>query len=159
MPKSVREIRQFQDSGYDSDTSSCSSSREAQLTNLEKRSITDIIRNIQDSLKNPLKDSMISEKDERHLVCRKKKLMSWVHNEIQMSERNIKVSREVTSSETRIRIERSPAQDCHADTAEELLSTSQRNTPMQMSQLSRTLSSMSIPHDISKIFPTIQNAK
>lgn len=59
-------------------------------------------------MKNPMKDSMISEKEERHLVYRKKKLMNWVRKEIQMSERNIKVLREVTTSETRINIDRSP---------------------------------------------------
>lgn len=59
-------------------------------------------------MKNPLKDSMVSEKDERHLAYRKKKLMNWVRKEIQMSERNIKVLREVTTSETRIHIDRSP---------------------------------------------------
>jgi hypothetical protein len=82
---------------------------------------------------------MHSEKDEKSLVHQKRKLMHFVNHDIQMSEREIKVSRESNDRETRMRIERSP----DARTSVDDRSGSLKNTPLVMSHLSRTLSSMS----------------
>jgi hypothetical protein len=73
--------------------------------------------------------------------------MNWVHHDLQMSERNIKISTDVSRSESRSKLDKSSADVVHAYSLN--LSSPFKNTPMVMSYLSHTLSNMS--NDVLKL--------